>query len=508
LSVKVISPLPDIGIYSVAFSFAGEQRDVVRKLVAEVQRLLLPGDVFFDENFDSRIAGSDTWKKLRDLYRSKATLVVRCLSPDYARKEWCQVERGAAEDRLPSTILDVKVAEGNPDGWSGLTGHYLDGYSDANRRHTAKTIVDRMTDALSISGNPRTQVSTLAARQLIRLLDPIPVPQVDISGSIPETIRPQLGLWHPDQHRVGWWINALRNHDPRQLISFLHGIWPSIKQARAGVESWFIEHLPRAGFAVPTARSKVKALQVMIAPLTPGPDQNRYELSFHHAADGQTSRLVNLGEVARDKLKLCFEQEANAHLRANVRVEFILDREFLHGDAVDWEIEVAVDRVPVGASYPTVVRSFERGCGRRGYEHSQRASETWKHFTAAKHGMYVPGASAAHRLGWRDLHTLILPHLSNCQTQESRIADEIILTGVPVACWSRGGLQPSDLDRNELIRMLDDLPGLPNAFLQYRLSRALTDSIPVLLYEDADVPIPDLSLERSQLSQESLEPNS
>jgi hypothetical protein len=38
---------PDLGAYSVAFSFAGEQAELVRAMADKVEAALLPGEVFF-----------------------------------------------------------------------------------------------------------------------------------------------------------------------------------------------------------------------------------------------------------------------------------------------------------------------------------------------------------------------------------------------------------------------------------------------------------------------------
>ena len=66
-----------------AFSFAGEQRDLVRAVAEAVERRLGPSSVFFDEWFEHYIAGNDADLTLQEIYGDRCTLAVVCVSAQY-----------------------------------------------------------------------------------------------------------------------------------------------------------------------------------------------------------------------------------------------------------------------------------------------------------------------------------------------------------------------------------------------------------------------------------------
>ena len=108
----------------VAFSFAGEQRDLVRSICEEVERRLGVGTVFFDEWFEYYIAGAGADEKLQEIYSRKAELVVVCLSVDYVNKPWTMAEhetiralsmqlRTAKDNNEKLRILPLRVGDGD-----------------------------------------------------------------------------------------------------------------------------------------------------------------------------------------------------------------------------------------------------------------------------------------------------------------------------------------------------------------------------------------------------------
>ena len=54
--------------FLVAFSLAGEQRDLVRAIAETVERRLGHGTVFFDEWFEHYLSGDDADLKLQNIY--------------------------------------------------------------------------------------------------------------------------------------------------------------------------------------------------------------------------------------------------------------------------------------------------------------------------------------------------------------------------------------------------------------------------------------------------------
>lgn len=113
--------------FLVAFSFAGEQRDLVRSIAEAVEGLLGHGSVFFDEWFEYYIAGDNADLRLQDIYHNRAKLVVPCVSEHYESKEWTGAEykaiRGlqlklekSADKRDPFRILPLRVGDGDVKG--------------------------------------------------------------------------------------------------------------------------------------------------------------------------------------------------------------------------------------------------------------------------------------------------------------------------------------------------------------------------------------------------------
>jgi hypothetical protein len=113
--------------FHVAFSFAGEQRDLVRAVAEAVEKELGRSKVFFDEWFEHYIAGDNADLKLQDIYQKRCALAVVCVSARYGGKPWTQAEHAAIRARqmmeASSTgkggqlgILPVRVGDGDVDG--------------------------------------------------------------------------------------------------------------------------------------------------------------------------------------------------------------------------------------------------------------------------------------------------------------------------------------------------------------------------------------------------------
>jgi hypothetical protein len=110
--------------FAVAFSLAGEQRLLVLPVAQEVEAILGPSTVFYDDWYEFWIAGVDADLLLQNLYGEKAELVVMCVSGGYGDKPWPLTEYRAvrarlmqaatAEDRL--RVLPVRVGDGEVEG--------------------------------------------------------------------------------------------------------------------------------------------------------------------------------------------------------------------------------------------------------------------------------------------------------------------------------------------------------------------------------------------------------
>jgi TIR domain len=113
--------------FQVAFSFAGEQRDLVRSIAELVEQSLGASTVFLDEWFEYYIGGADADVKLQEIYGERSELVVVCVSERYGGKPWTLAEHEAIRARLMKArssseehdtlgILPIRVGEGDVKG--------------------------------------------------------------------------------------------------------------------------------------------------------------------------------------------------------------------------------------------------------------------------------------------------------------------------------------------------------------------------------------------------------
>ena len=118
-------PLPEK--FLVAFSFAGEQRELVRSIAEAVEQKLGEGTVFLDEWFEHYLAGADADLKLQGIYGAQCALAVVCVSERYGGKAWTQAEHEAIRGRLMQSrasndpldresILPIRVGDGEVPG--------------------------------------------------------------------------------------------------------------------------------------------------------------------------------------------------------------------------------------------------------------------------------------------------------------------------------------------------------------------------------------------------------
>lgn len=107
--------------FAVAFSLAGEQRQIVLPVAQEVEAVLGRGKVFYDEWYDYWIAGEDADLLLQSLYAEKSELVVVCVSGACSDKPWFKTEHRAVRARLMGDgatadrqgVLRVRVGDGD-----------------------------------------------------------------------------------------------------------------------------------------------------------------------------------------------------------------------------------------------------------------------------------------------------------------------------------------------------------------------------------------------------------
>jgi hypothetical protein len=113
--------------YLVAFSLAGEQRELVRAIATVVRRELGEGTVFLDEWFEHLIGGQDADVKLQKIYGEDCELAVVCVSGQYGNKTWTLAEheairarymeaRVSADPRDQFRVFPIRVGDGDVPG--------------------------------------------------------------------------------------------------------------------------------------------------------------------------------------------------------------------------------------------------------------------------------------------------------------------------------------------------------------------------------------------------------
>jgi len=95
--------LLDYTIFDFAFSFVGEDREVVEEIY---NKLKSKGyNVFYDNAYHTQLVGRDLYTGLRELYKNKGKYIVCFISENYAKKVWTSLEFTAIKERLMSTFF-------------------------------------------------------------------------------------------------------------------------------------------------------------------------------------------------------------------------------------------------------------------------------------------------------------------------------------------------------------------------------------------------------------------
>src|SRR5215831_9709039 len=127
MMVMTESPAQDTYEFDVAVSFAGEDREFVEEVVAQLKKAGLR--VFYDSDHAAEMWGEDLIEYLDDIYRMKARYAMVFISHSYAGKMWTRHERRSALARaLEQTtpyVLPVRLDDTVLKGFRPTVG-YLD----------------------------------------------------------------------------------------------------------------------------------------------------------------------------------------------------------------------------------------------------------------------------------------------------------------------------------------------------------------------------------------------
>ena len=141
--------------FLVAFSFAGEQRDLVRTIVEAVEQRLGAPNVFFDEWYEHYLAGDDADLTLQEIYGRRCVLAVVCVSARYEGKPWTRAEHAAIRARQMRArdlddasarlgMLPIRVGEGE------VEGILFNTIAPDARSRTAAQVADLIVDRLRL----------------------------------------------------------------------------------------------------------------------------------------------------------------------------------------------------------------------------------------------------------------------------------------------------------------------------------------------------------------------
>src|SRR5262249_49612017 len=164
-SMRIMSAREVPGRFAVAFSLAGEQRQLVLPVAQEVEAILGRSTVFYDDWYEHWIAGSDADLLLQELYGERCELVVVCVSGAYGDKPWTRTEHSAVRARLMQTVtaadrhrvLRVRVGDGEVDGV--LPNEVVPDLRGRPAAAAAELIVDRLNLVRECAGEVEPRVA-------------------------------------------------------------------------------------------------------------------------------------------------------------------------------------------------------------------------------------------------------------------------------------------------------------------------------------------------------------
>lgn len=134
--------------YDVAVSFAGEDREIISKLVTALEDHGV--EVFYDFNETARLWGKDLEIELAQIYAQEARFMVICLSPHYPLKDWTRFEfeigERAAQKRPSEYLLPLRLHD-TPPVMVGLksTVGYMSLKSDEEMEQVISTFIEKVT---------------------------------------------------------------------------------------------------------------------------------------------------------------------------------------------------------------------------------------------------------------------------------------------------------------------------------------------------------------------------
>ena len=118
--------------FKVAFSFPGEKRSYVSKIVRILTDDMGENSVFYDEDYQAQLARPNLDTLLQRIYKDNSDLIVVILCKEYSEKEWCGLEWRAIREIIKAKednkIMFIRFDNVEIDGVLSI-----DGYINANK---------------------------------------------------------------------------------------------------------------------------------------------------------------------------------------------------------------------------------------------------------------------------------------------------------------------------------------------------------------------------------------
>lgn len=131
--------------FSIAVSFAGEDRDYVSTIISELEKYE-PNKIFYDLNHQGELARPDLDTHLQQIYSNDSELIVVFLSEHYRRKNWCNTEwraiRNVLHNQERHKVMYIRMDDVEIEGVDAIDGYIDTRVADTN--NIVSGILDRL----------------------------------------------------------------------------------------------------------------------------------------------------------------------------------------------------------------------------------------------------------------------------------------------------------------------------------------------------------------------------
>ena len=215
--------------YDVVISFAGEDRNIAENIA---NGLVLKGiNTFYDKYEKANLWGKDLYSHLTKVYRDDSKYCLMMISENYAKKQWTNHERKAAQSRAFNEnreyILPLKLDDASVEGVLDTTG-YLD-----FRKETIEEIVNLLRDKVQTYNKEHgIKAEIIRVEDVFRKQNIKPKNGAEISDADMTTDCPTCG----DSQLLSQAKITLDNDDT--IYDCKNGCQPIVVVSRPGLVAW------------------------------------------------------------------------------------------------------------------------------------------------------------------------------------------------------------------------------------------------------------------------------